>query len=87
MKKEELKDFLYSDKNIKLNYINEISADLSAILEILTQAGLTTLDKFKELKERYIEELRNQQIDALTESDIENIKIIEEFNDLFGNIF
>lgn len=87
MKKEELKDFLYSGKNQELDYQNEVSACLSAILEILMQEGLTTFDKFKELKRKYIEEIQNQQIDALTESDIEYIKTANNFKNLFGNIF
>lgn len=52
MKKEELKDFLYSGKNQELAYRNEVSACLSAILEILMQEDLTTFDKFKELKKK-----------------------------------
>lgn len=87
MKKEELKDFLYSGKNQELAYRNEVSAYLSAILEILMQEDLTTFDKFKELKRKYIEEIQNQQIEALTDEDIENIKAVSKFNDLFGNIF
>lgn len=87
MKKEELKDFLYSGKNQKLDYQNEVSACLSAILEILMQEDLTTFDEFKELKRKYIEEIQNQQIEALTDEDIENIKAVSKFNDLFGNIF
>lgn len=87
MKKEELKDFLYSGKNQELDYQNEVSAYLSAILEILMQEDLTTFDKFKELKRKYIEEIQNQQIEALTDEDIENIKAASKFNDLFGNIF
>lgn len=87
MKKEELKDFLYSGKNQELDYQNEVSARLSAILEILIQEDLTTFDKFKELKRKYIEEIQNQQIEALTDEDIENIKAASKFNDLFGNIF
>lgn len=87
MKKEELKDFLYSGKNQELAYRNEVSAYLSAILEILMQEDLTTFDKFKELKRKYIEEIQNQQIEALTDEDIENIKAASKFNDLFGNIF
>jgi hypothetical protein len=87
VKKEELKDFLYSGKNQKLDYQNEVSACLSAILEILMQEDLTTFDKFKELKRKYIEEIQNQQIEALTDEDIENIKAVSKFNDLFGNIF
>lgn len=87
MKKEELKDFLYSGKNQELDYQNEVSACLSAILEILMQEGLTTFDKFKELKRKYIEEIQNQQIDALTESDIEYIKAANNFKNLFGDIF
>lgn len=87
MKKEELKDFLYSGKNQELDYQNEVSACLSAILEILMQEDLTTFDKFKELKRKYIEEIQNQQIEALTDEDIENIKAASKFNDLFGNIF
>lgn len=87
MKKEELKDFLYSGKNQKLDYQNEVSACLSAILEILMQEDLTTFDKFKELKRKYIEEIQNQQIEALTDENIENIKAVSKFNDLFGNIF
>lgn len=38
------------------------------------QEDLTTFDKFKELKKKYIEEIQNQQIEALTDEDIENIK-------------
>ena len=87
MKKEELKYFLYSGKNQELAYRNEVSAYLSAILEILMQEDLTTFDKFKELKRKYIEEIQNQQIEALTDEDIENIKAASKFNDLFGNIF
>ena len=82
-----LKDFLYSGKNQELAYRNEVSAYLSAILEILMQEDLTTFDKFKELKRKYIEEIQNQQIEALTDEDIENIKAASKFNDLFGNIF
>lgn len=87
MKKEELKDFLYSGKNQELAYRNEVSAYLSAILEILMQEDLTTFDKFKELKKKYIEEIQNQQIEALTDEDIENIKAASKFNDLFENYF
>lgn len=87
MKKEELKDFLYSGKNQELAYRNEVSARLSAILEILMQEDLTTFDKFKELKKKYIEEIQNQQIEALTDEDIENIKAASKFNDLFENYF
>ena len=87
MKKEELKYFLYSGKSQELAYRNEVSAYLSAILEILMQEDLTTFDKFKELKRKYIEEIQNQQIEALTDEDIENIKAASKFNDLFGNIF
>lgn len=47
----------------------------------------TIFDKFKELKRKYIEEIQNQQIEALTDEDIENIKAASKFNDLFGNIF
>lgn len=87
MKKEELKDFLYRGKNQELDYQNEVSACLSVILEILMQEGLTTFDKFKELKRKYIEEIQNQQIEALTDEDIENIEAASKINDLFGNIF
>lgn len=87
MKKEELKDFLYSGKNQELAYRNEVSACLSAILEILMQEDLTTFDKFKELKKKYIEEIQNQQIEALTDENIENIKAASKFNDLFENYF
>jgi hypothetical protein len=87
MKEEELKDFLYSGKNQELDYKNEVSACLSAVLEILMQEGLTTFDKFKELKRKYIEEIQNQQIEALTDEDIKNIEAVRKFNDLFGNIF
>lgn len=87
MKEEELKDFLYSGKNQELDYKNEVSACLSAVLEILMQEGLTTFDKFKALKRKYIEEIQNQQIEALTDEDIENIEAVRKFNDLFGNIF
>lgn len=51
------------------------------------QEDLTTFDKFKELKKKYIEEIQNQQIEALTDEDIENIKAASKFNDLFENYF
>ena len=58
MKKEELKDFLYSGKNQELDYQNEVSACLSAILEILMQEDLTTFDKFKELKRNTLKKFK-----------------------------
>lgn len=80
----EIKDFIKN--NEKNNYQLGISATLTAIITILINKGITTMDEFKKIKEYALEKVREEQIKNMTDAEKEQIEVMKKFSDLFGGL-
>lgn len=84
MDNDEIKDFIKN--NEENNYQLEISATLTAIITILINKGITTMDEFKKIKKYALEKVREEQIKNMTDSEKEQIELMKKFSDLFGGL-
>lgn len=80
----EIKDFIKN--NEENNYQLGISATLTAIITILINKGITTMDEFKKIKEYALEKVREEQIKNMTDAEKEQIELMKKFSDLFGGL-
>lgn len=80
----EIKDFIKN--NEENNYQLGISATLTAIITILINKGITTMDEFKKIQEYALEKVREEQIKNMTDAEKEQIELMKKFSDLFGGL-
>lgn len=80
----EIKDFIKN--NEENNYQLGISATLTAIITILINKGITTMDEFKKIQEYALEKVREEQIKNMTDAEKEQIEVMKKFSDLFGGL-
>ena len=80
----EIKDFIKN--NEENNYQLGISATLTAIITILINKGITTMDEFKKIEEYALEKVREEQIKNMTDAEKEQIEVMKKFSDLFGGL-
>jgi len=84
MDNDEIKDFIKN--NEENNYQLGISATLTAIITILINKGITTMDEFKKIQKYALEKVREEQIKNMTDSEKEQIELMKKFSDLFGGL-
>lgn len=84
MDNDEIKDFIKN--NEENNYQLGISATLTAIITILINKGITTIDEFKEIQKIALEKAREEQIKNMTDAEKEQIEVMKKFSDLFGGL-
>lgn len=84
MDNDEIKDFIKN--NEENNYQLGISATLTAIITILINKGITTMDEFKKIQEYALEKVREEQIKNMTDTEKEQIELMKKFSDLFGGL-
>lgn len=84
MDNDEIKDFIKN--NEENNYQLGISATLTAIITILINKGITTMDEFKKVQEYALEKAREEQIKNMTDAEKEQIELMKKFSDLFGGV-
>lgn len=84
MNNDEIKDFIKN--NEENNYQLGISATLTAIITILINKGITTMDEFKKVQEYALEKAREEQIKNMTDAEKEQIEVMKKFSDLFGGL-
>lgn len=84
MDNDEIKDFIKN--NEENNYQLGISATLTAIITILINKGITTMDEFKEIQKIALEKAREEQIKNMTDAEKEQIEVMKKFSDLFGGL-
>ena len=84
MDNDEIKDFIKN--NEENNYQLGISATLTAIITILINKGITTMDEFKKVQEYALEKAREEQIKNMTDAEKEQIEVMKKFSDLFGGL-
>lgn len=84
MDNDEIKDFIKN--NEENNYQLGISATLTAIITILINKGITTMDEFKKVQEYALEKAREEQIKNMTDSEKKQIELMKKFSDLFGGL-
>lgn len=84
MNNDEIKDFIKN--NEENNYQLGISATLTAIITILINKGITTMDEFKKIQKYALEKVREEQIKNMTDSEKEQIEVMKKFSDLFGGL-
>lgn len=84
MDNDEIKDFIKN--NEENNYQLGISATLTAIITILINKGITTMDEFKKIQKYALEKVREEQIKNMTDAEKEQIEVMKKFSDLFGGL-
>lgn len=84
MNNDEIKDFIKN--NEENNYQLGISATLTAIITILINKGITTMDEFKKVQEYALEKAREEQIKNMTDAEKKQIEVMKKFSDLFGGL-
>ena len=84
MDNDEIKDFIKN--NEENNYQLGISATLTAIITILINKGITTMDEFKKIQEYALEKVIEEQIKNMTDAEKEQIEVMKKFSDLFGGL-
>lgn len=84
MDNDEIKDFIKN--NEENNYQLGISATLTAIITILINKGITTMDEFKKIQKYALEKVREEQIKNMTDSEKKQIEVMKKFSDLFGGL-
>lgn len=84
MDNDEIKDFIKN--NEENNYQLGISATLTAIITILINKGITTMDEFKKIQEYALEKVREEQIKNMTDAEKAQIEVMKKFSDLFGGL-
>lgn len=84
MDNDEIKDFIKN--NEENNYQLGISATLTAIITILINKGITTMDEFKKVQEYALEKAREEQIKNMTDAEKKQIEVMKKFSDLFGGL-
>lgn len=84
MSNDEIKDFIKD--NEENNYQLGVSATLTAIITILINKGITTMDEFKKIQKAAMERTRQIQIDNLSDTEKEYIEAMKKFSDLFGGV-
>lgn len=84
MDNDEIKDFIKN--NEENNYQLGISATLTAIITILINKGITTMDEFKKIQKYALEKVREEQIKNMTDAEREQIEVMKKFSDLFGGL-
>lgn len=85
MSDDEIKEFMKD--NEENNYQLGISATLTAIITILIKNNITTEKEFKRIQKYYLEKVKEEQINRMTDEDKKQIEAMKKFNDLFGNVF
>lgn len=84
MDNDEIKDFIKN--NEENNYQLGIPATLTAIITILINKGITTMDEFKKIQKYALEKVREEQIKNMTDAEKEQIEVMKKFSDLFGGL-
>lgn len=82
MNKEEYIQFV--EKNDDLSRVLELSSSIKAILEILIFKNICNIEEFKEIKEKYREDMLERSYARETQEDLKAVKTITEFMDMFG---
>lgn len=85
MSDDEIKEFMKN--NEENNYQLGISATLTAIITILIKNNITTEKEFKRIQKYYLEKVKEEQINRMTDEDKQQLEALKKFNDLFGNVF
>ena len=85
MNNDEIKEFM--KKNEENNYQLGTSATSLAIIHILIKNNITTEEEFKKIQKVCLEELRDEQINRMSDEEKQYLKTLKKFNDLFGNVF
>lgn len=84
MSNDEIKDFIKD--NEENNYQLGVSATLTAIITILINKGITTMDEIKKIQEYALEKVREEQIKNMSDTEKEQIEAMKKFSDLFGGV-
>ena len=82
MNKEEYIQFV--EKNEDLSRVLELSSSINAILEILINKNICSIEEFKEIKEKYREDMLERSYARETQEDLKAAKTITEFMDMIG---
>ena len=85
MSDDEIKEFMKDNK--ENNYQLGISAIFLAIIHILIKNNITTEEEFKRIQEVYLEKLRDEQINRMSDEEKQQLETLKKFNDLFGDVF